>query len=80
MPLSMVPCPMASGQVRVSWEFAGEAEKRTLRLSWHENGGPPVGVPTRNGFGSLLIQSAGEGEPCLNFHPDGVRCLLELSL
>jgi PAS domain S-box-containing protein len=68
-----------TGQVRVAWELAGEADKRRLRLTWQENGGPPVKVPERNGFGSLLIQSAGEGETCLDFRPEGLRCLLDLS-
>jgi PAS domain S-box-containing protein len=67
------------GQVRVSWEVAGKGNQRRLRLTWLENGGPPVKAPKRNGFGSLLIQSSGEGETCLDFRPDGLRCLLELS-
>jgi PAS domain S-box-containing protein len=68
------------GQVRVSWEVADEGDKRRLRLTWLETGGPPVKAPKRNGFGSLLIQSSGEGETCLDFRRDGLRCLLELSL
>jgi PAS domain S-box-containing protein len=67
------------GQVRVSWEVAREGDKRSLRLTWLENGGPPVKTPRRKGFGSLLIQSSGEGETCLDFRPGGLRCLLELS-
>jgi two-component sensor histidine kinase len=65
--------------VRVSWELAGGVDERRLRLTWQEHGGPPVKVPRHNGFGSLLIQSAGEGATCLEFRPDGIRCLLELS-
>ena len=68
-----------TGRVLVSWELTGEADKRRLRFTWRENGGPPVKVPQRNGFGSLLIQSTGEGETCLNFHPDGLTCLLDLA-
>ena len=68
-----------TGQVRVSWELAGDADKRRLRITWQENGGPPIRVPERKGFGSLLIQSVGEGETCLDFRPDGLRCLLDLS-
>jgi hypothetical protein len=32
------------------------------------------------GFGSLLIQATGEADSHIDFHPGGVRCLLELSL
>ena len=46
------------------------------------NGGPPVTVPERKGFGSLLIEQSfsGEGENCVDFRPDGVRCSLELAV
>jgi two-component sensor histidine kinase len=44
-----------SGRVTISWRLApGER----FRLSWTERGGPPVGAPDREGFGSRLIQSA----------------------
>jgi len=39
-----------------------------------------VTAPMRKGFGSLLIQATGEADTRIDFHPDGVRCLLELSL
>jgi two-component sensor histidine kinase len=68
-----------TGRVRLSWNLAGEA-KRRLRLMWIEVGGPPVKVPERKGFGSLLIKSTGEAETSVDFHPDGLRCRLDLSL
>jgi two-component sensor histidine kinase len=69
-----------TGQVRVSWDVVGALEERRLRLTWQETGGPPVKVPERKGFGSLLVQVTGDGETCVDFRPDGVRCLLDLSL
>jgi PAS domain S-box-containing protein len=68
-----------TGKVRLSWDLAGE-EKRRLRMKWKETGGPPVKAPAHKGFGSLLIKSTGEDETCVDFHPDGVRSLLDLSL
>jgi two-component sensor histidine kinase len=72
--------PNGTGHVRVSWEAVSKLERRRLRLTWQETGGPRVKAPDRKGCGSLLVQSTGEGETCVDFHPDGVRCLLDLSL
>jgi len=69
-----------TGQVRVSWDVVGEVERRRLHLTWQETGGPRVKAPERKGFGSLLIQSTGEGQTCVDYFPDGLRCLLDLPL
>jgi light-regulated signal transduction histidine kinase (bacteriophytochrome) len=45
----------AGGQVAVSWRLA---EDGGIELSWAETGGPPVAAPTRQGFGSTLIERA----------------------
>ena len=50
------------------------------RLTWQETGGPPVTVPKRKGFGSLLIESSGDGDSRVDFRSDGVRCWLNVSL
>jgi len=63
-----------TGQVHVAWEPVGNAERRNVRLTWREAGGPPVTVPKRKGFGSLLIESSGDSR--VDFRPDGVRCSL----
>jgi len=69
-----------TGQVHVLWGVANDTERRKLHLTWQETGGPPVTAPICNGFGSLLIQATGEADTRIDFHPDGVRCLLDLSL
>ena len=69
-----------SGHVRVSWELSVEQDQRRLCLTWQEKGGPPVKLPDRKGFGSLLVELTGQGKTCVDFRPDGVRCLLELPL
>jgi two-component sensor histidine kinase len=71
-----------TGQVRVAWGLIGNGDGRKVRLSWVETGGPPVSVPERKGFGSILIESSfrGEGETCIEYAPEGIRCLLEVSV
>jgi PAS domain S-box-containing protein len=71
-----------TGQVHVAWELVGNGGERKVRLSWRETGGPSVTAPQRKGFGSVLIEQsfAGCGETLFDFHPDGLRCSLELSL
>jgi two-component sensor histidine kinase len=67
-----------TGRVHVSWDLV---EPRKLKLSWQEAGGPPVVAPARTGFGSRLIEASfGNGENCLDFRPDGLRCSFELPL
>lgn len=70
------------GKVVVVWEIIGQSIEKKLRLSWQEMAGPPVSVPERKGFGSLLIQQgfSGFGETRLDFRPDGLRCSLDISL
>jgi PAS domain S-box-containing protein len=70
----------ATGQVRVAWDVAGDGENRKLYLTWQETGGPPVTAPLHKGFGSLLIRATGEVDTRIDFHPDGLRCLIDLTL
>ena len=66
--------------MHVLWRVVDEADGRKLHLNWEETGGPPVAAPATKGFGSLLIQVTGEADSRIDFKPEGVRCLLELSL
>src|SRR5262249_16051982 len=68
-----------TGKVRLSWNLVGE-EKRRLRLTWRGGGGAPGEAPTHKGVGFLLHKRTGEDETCVDFHPDGLKCLLNLSL
>lgn len=47
------------GQLAVRWS---ENEKTDLVLEWLETGGPPVGTPTRRGFGARLLDTVVTGE------------------
>jgi two-component sensor histidine kinase len=64
------------GKVSIRWQFCEEASK--LRLTWQENGGPPVAPPQRSGFGRAMIETvvsqALDGDVKLSFPPKGVRC------
>lgn len=69
-----------TGCVTVSWAVT----ERTLRLTWRERDGPPVGSPTRRGFGSRLIErSLGgqlSGDARLEFAAEGLTCQIALPL
>ncbi len=42
------------GRVEVTWSVEDEPDGRLLRWTWNEHDGPPVALPTREGFGSQL--------------------------
>ncbi|WP_374468330.1 sensor histidine kinase [Phenylobacterium sp.] len=72
------------GRVVVRWEVDGPKEARRLRLTWREQGGPPVVPPARRGFGSRLIERglAAElgGRVELVFEPQGLVCRVDAPL
>ena len=69
-----------AGRVAVDWSATGPA----FRLRWREAGGPVVIAPTRQGFGTRLIQRglAADvgGTVALAYPPEGVVCTLEARL
>lgn len=70
------------GRVHIAWSASPEGEGDTrLRLTWTERGGPPVSKPTRQGFGTRMIERglAAElrGEVRIDFQPDGVVCVID---
>ena len=72
------------GRVEIAWA-PHENEGRTyLRITWSEQGGPPVAMPRRRGFGSRLIESsvAAElgGTARLAYDAAGVRCEMIMPL
>ena len=48
-----------------------------IRLTWEEQGGPPVEPPQRRGFGTRLLRRAGMNTQ-LEFASAGVRCSFEI--
>jgi two-component sensor histidine kinase len=75
---------VASGRVAVRWAVDMAADPRRLALEWRESGGPPVSVPTRQGFGRRLIERGLArdlgGAARLDFQPDGLRFTLSTPL
>lgn len=62
-----------SGRVLVEWR----EEEETINLSWKESGGPRIGLPKRDGFGSQLAAvcvRAISGSMQQDFAPDGFGC------
>ena len=73
----------ATGTVTVSWHIERDDTGRKLVLSWVERGGPHVAQPTRQGFGTRLIQRSlgGDGnDAVINYEAEGVSCRLVVDL
>jgi two-component sensor histidine kinase len=58
-----------TGRVLLKLEDAGEM----LKVTWEEQGGPPVLPPKEEGFGSKLLRRAG-ADSRLDFQNTGLRC------
>ncbi len=73
-----------SGQVRLVWRRSKADAGERLRMTWEEIHGPPVSIPTRQGFGTRLITGglARElgGEVRLEYPPHGVVCEIDAEL
>jgi PAS domain S-box-containing protein len=69
------------GSVDLSWETT-ECGK-TLKLRWREQGGPPVTIPSKRGFGTFIIEqsmSGLDGEAHIQFDPSGLVCDMRLPI
>ena len=72
---------MPAGRIWWTWNLS-EGNTPLLRMFWREEHGPPVTLPTRQGFGTLVLTriapAAMDGTAQLSFDPDGVRYWLEV--
>ena len=67
------------GRVELVWTI-GEGEDRLLRLTWREEGGPPVAAPARAGMGSqLLRKQRGLEHVEVQYPPSGVECAIAIA-
>lgn len=72
------------GKVAVTWRVTIEAARRLLEFDWLESGGPQVSPPTRQGFGSRLLDFVLPGQIQARFTIDyaaegiHVQCALPL--
>ena len=67
------------GHVEVSWAV----DAARLRFTWKELGGPVVTAPTRQSFGTRLIETLGrqlKGDVKLSYEPGGFVYLLDVPL
>jgi two-component sensor histidine kinase len=73
-----------NGTIEVAWAVHNGAAPPRLTLTWREEGGPPVEIPRRRGFGSRLIERTLaqdlEGEVEITFPPTGVICRVHAPL
>lgn len=72
------------GTVTLSWKVDGAGSDAGFDLVWREQGGPPVSLPERKGFGSVLIErslrSYFRGKAATDFRPDGLVFELQARL
>jgi two-component sensor histidine kinase len=72
------------GRVTVRWQVADGPKQLMLNLEWCELDGPPVAMPTRQGFGSRFIKDSVatelRGTARLAFDPAGVCCTICIPL
>ena len=70
-----------TGTVSIQWSIEEREGERRLCLAWREQGGPPVDVPDKRGFGTRMIERglAAElgGTAVIDFRPEGVVCTVE---
>ena len=75
---------VSGGRVAVAWQIKPSGTRPTLRFTWTERGGPPVHKPTRQGFGSRLLQrvltSQLEADVHMEFSPEGLRFTMVMPL
>ncbi|CAN5510005.1 HWE histidine kinase domain-containing protein [soil metagenome] len=73
-----------SGQVTVVWRVEPVDGRPSLVLEWVERGGPPVFVPTRQGFGTRLLERGLArdlgGDAALTYRPQGLSYVLRAPL
>jgi two-component sensor histidine kinase len=69
------------GRVDVSWAVEPSADGARVRLEWRESGGSPVARPSRDGFGTRLLERGIarelDGTAELDFRKEGLRFRLE---
>jgi PAS domain S-box-containing protein len=72
------------GHVDIHWSTEGTAEEPRFKFRWQERDGPPVVVPTRKGFGSMLLERLASqdfgAQPKIAFAPNGLVYSIGASL
>jgi PAS domain S-box-containing protein len=73
---------MRQGRILVRWRCPRNGARDPLVIEWHETGGPSVKVPSKSGYGTIVVADLVPYElgGTTNFAltPEGVRCRLEI--
>jgi PAS domain S-box-containing protein len=72
------------GQIDIHWSVEGADEEAKFKFQWRERNGPPVALPTRQGFGSILIEKVVAkdfgAQPKIRFAPEGLSYEIDAPL
>ena len=68
-----------SGKVGVSWTITRQTNNNKLEFKWQERGGPPVIVPTRQGFGTALLKGTFP-DARIDYAIEGLSCKIYIPL
>ncbi len=72
-----------TGAIRVSWELGTKDGRKCLSVRWREEGGPRIAPPSRQGFGTRMIEQsvrAEGGEAKFDYSPTGLSAQIMLPL
>jgi two-component sensor histidine kinase len=66
------------GSVAIEW--TQDPSNQEIRLTWRENGGPPVELPERKGFGLVVFERIGGslGNTSIDFRREGIFCVVTI--
>ena len=67
-----------AGKVHISWKITKENDP-TLRFRWRESGGPRVVAPSRQGFGTTLLNGV-FAEVRFDYLEEGLDCTFDMGL
>jgi PAS domain S-box-containing protein len=72
------------GRLSVTWRVEANGAEKRLRIEWTERGGPATRQPTRQGFGSRLLDRVLgpqiNGSTRISFEPEGLVATIEAPL
>ncbi|WP_336492097.1 HWE histidine kinase domain-containing protein [Methylobacterium nigriterrae] len=72
------------GRIEVTWSLEQGTAGQRLRWVWNEHDGPPVALPTREGFGSRVLNrvltAQISAEVDIAYDPDGLRVTVDVPL
>lgn len=67
---------LSAGRVSIQWGAEGAGEEARFLFQWQEHDGPPVKLPTREGFGRILLEKVVAQDfgtkPKVSFAPGGL--------